>query len=248
MLSKPEAVMDLMAITQRRTQLVSSEVSTESRVVRDFDRVVLRVDNVVNEVEVRQGETESLKITGRPDVLSRMKTEVRDGRLSITLGGSWSEKLGEALATSLSRQWVKCDLTVTQLTSLEIGGLARVHASDIKSDRLALTLCGAGQVKIESLAVGALDVGLRGTCQMEVEGQVTEQRVAVEGMGHYRAPSLRSRRAMVELRGSGKATICALEDLDVTTRGLGLVEYYGTPKVKKDGSPLTSVVRLGGSD
>ncbi|HUW14019.1 MAG TPA: DUF2807 domain-containing protein, partial [Anaerolineae bacterium] len=67
--------------------MVATETVTECRVVRDFDRVALRVDNTVCEVVIRQGERESLIVSGRPDTLSRLKTEVRDGELSITLGG-----------------------------------------------------------------------------------------------------------------------------------------------------------------
>ena len=226
--------------------MAANGVSTESRVVSGFDRVWLQVDGAVSELVVRQGEQESLIVTGRPDILSRVRTDVIDGRLSITLSGSWSEKLGRALATSLTRQWIRCDLTVNQLTGLEIGGLGRVHAHSISSERLALKLHGAGQVKVDSLDAGALQVDLNGACQMEVAGKVTEQRVVVEGMGHYRSPKLESRRATVEIRGTGKANVWATDKLDVMVRGMGSVEYHGAPKVRKNVTPMASVVRING--
>ena len=222
--------------------MVSTDTVTECRVVRDFDRVVLRVDNTVNEVVVRQGEREPLIVSGRPDTLSRLKTEVRDGELSITLGGGWSDKLQRALATSLTRQWIKCDLTVRRLTSLELGGLVRAHASAIQSDHLSVSVCGAGRVNLESLTAGRLDVVMRGTCQVEATGQVREQKVAIDGMGHYDAPKLESRKTVMDLRGAGRATVWAVEDLHVTSRGIGSVEYHGTPRVKKHASPLANVI------
>jgi hypothetical protein len=56
---------------------------------------------------------------------------------------------------------------------------------------------------------------------------------------------MRSQRATVQLKGTGKATVWATDELDVTARGLGIVEYYGTPHVKKNGSPMAGVVMMG---
>jgi hypothetical protein len=98
-------------------------------------------------------------------------------------------------------------------------------------------------VSIEALASDLLDVSMRGTCQMQVTGTVGEQRIDLEGMGNYDAPRLQCRSSTVNVKGSGKATVWAAENLDVTIRGLGNVEYYGTPKVTKQVSPMASVVR-----
>ena len=92
---------------------------------------------------------------------SRIKTEVRDGKLDIRIGGSWLDKLGHALPTGLTRQWIKYSLTVKKLTGLEISGAARVKASDIETDRFALKLSGTGQVNIEALSAEVLEVDLR---------------------------------------------------------------------------------------
>jgi len=42
-----------------------------------------------------------------------------------------------------------------------------------------------------------------------------------------------------------EATVWAVEDLDVAIRGIGNVEYYGTPTVKKSVSGIGSVTSLG---
>ena len=131
---------------------------TESREVSNFDRVFLRD---YGELVITQGEQESLTIETHPDVLPQIKTEVRDGKLDIRIGGSWLDKLGHALSTGLTRQWIKYSLTVKKLTGLEISGAARVKASDIETDRFALKLSGTGQVNIEALSAEVLEVDLR---------------------------------------------------------------------------------------
>lgn len=215
---------------------------TESREVSNFDRVFLRD---YGELVITQGEQESLTIETHPDVLPQIKTEVKSGTLDIRIGGSWMDKLGHAISTSFTRQWIKYNLTVKKLTGLEIAGAVRVNASDIETDRLALKLGGAGQVNIESLSAEVLEVDLPGTGAIKVSGKVGEQRIAMSGAGSYSAPKLESRRATVDLRGAGQATIWAIEDLDVAIRGLGSVKYYGTPTVKKSVSGLGAVTRLG---
>jgi hypothetical protein len=215
---------------------------TESREVSNFDRVFLRD---YGELVITQGEQESLTIETHPDILPQIKTEVKNGELVIKIGGSWLDKLGHALSTSLTRQPIKYDLTVKKLTGLEIAGAVRVNASDIETDRLALKLGGAGQVNIGALSAEVLEVDLPGAGAINISGKVGKQRIAISGAGSYSAPKLESRRASVDLRGAGQATVWAIEDLDVAIRGLGSVEYYGTPTVKKSVSGLGSVTSLG---
>ena len=214
----------------------------ESREVSNFDQVGLRG---YGELVITQGEEESLTIEAHPDILPKIKTEVRDGKLIIKISGSWLDKLGHAISTSLTRQWIKYNLTVKKLTGLEIAGAVSVKASNIETDRLALRLSGAGQVNIESLSAEVLEIDLPGACAIKVSGKVGEQRIAMSGAGSYSAPKLESRRASVDLRGAGQATVWAVEELDVAIRGLGSVEYYGTPTVKKSISGIGTVTSLG---
>ena len=215
---------------------------TESREVSNFDRVFLRD---YGELVITQGEEESLTIETDRDILPKIKTEVREGRLVIKIGGHWLDKLGHALSTSLTRHWIKYRLAVKKLTGLEITGAVSAKASEITTDRLALELSGAGQVNIEALSAEILEVDLPGACTINISGKVGEQRIVMSGAGSYKAPKLESTRASVDLRGAGQATVWAVEELDVAIRGLGSVEYYGSPTVKKSVSGIGTVTSLG---
>jgi hypothetical protein len=220
----------------------TSNLATESREVSNFDRVALRD---YGELVIMQGERESLTIEADADILPQIKTEVKNGTLDIRIGGSWMDKLGHALSTSFTRQWIKYNLTVKKLTGLEIAGAIRVNASDLETDRLALKLSGAGQVNIQALSAEVLEVDSPGAGAINIGGKVEEQRIVISGAGSYKAPKLESKRASVDLRGAGHATVWAVENLDVAIRGLGNVEYYGTPTVKKNISGLGTVTSLG---
>ena len=194
----------------------TGNLATESREVSNFDRVFLRD---YGELVITQGEEESLTIETDRDILPQIKTEVREGKLIIKIGGSWMDKLGHAFSTSLTRHAIKYNLAVRKLTGLEIAGVVSVKASDIETDRLAL----------------------------KVSGKVGEQRIAISGAGSYKASKLESARVSVNLTGAGQATVRAIENLDVAIRGIGSVEYYGSPTVKKSVSGIGSITSLGNS-
>jgi hypothetical protein len=218
---------------------------SETREVVCFTRVTLRAQNMENDLVIRQGEPESLIIEANQELLSRIKTVVRDGELAISIDGSWSDKVKEALATSLTRQVIKYTLTVKKLTALDIAGIAHVKAGNIETDRLALRLFGPGSISFVSLIAGLLEVDLTGGCQVNLKGKVAEQKITIGAMGIYNAPDLESKKAVARLGGPGKVTVWVTEDLDVTISGPGSLEYYGAPKVKRNISPLGSVVSLG---
>jgi hypothetical protein len=220
----------------------TGDLVTESREVGNFDRVAL---SDYGHLVITQGEEESLTIEAERDVLAKIQTEVREGRLDISIGASWRDKLGHALSTSLTRKGIKYSLSVQKLAGLEILGAARVNVSNLKTDRLGLTSGGAGDVNIESLIAEQLEVDLRDAGTIELTGQVAEQNVSIGGAGLYRAPKLASKRARVTLRGAGRATVWVLEDLDVDIHGLGSVQYYGLATVRKNISGLGSVTHLG---
>jgi hypothetical protein len=227
-----------MATTDRITQSIE---------VGNFDRIALHVNNVDNEVVIKQGEHEALTIEARSDVLARLKAEVRNSQLIIQLGGSWSDKISAALATSLSRPRIKYVVTVKHLAGLDIAGLAHVRANNITTERLQVKYGGLGDLRMNGLNAQRLDVDVTmpSPCEIEVAGRVDEQHVSLNGMGEYDAHGLESRKAAVALKGPGGHAIVRVEDeLNVTIGGPGRVDYYGQPRVTKKIAPLGAVTHL----
>lgn len=220
----------------------TGNLATESREVKDFDRVILRD---YGELIIEQGEQESLTIETDADILPRIETKVEGGTLTLAHGGSWADRIGNALTTSLTRKPIRYSLTAKKLRGLEVRGAATVRASSIETDQLTLGLGGAGSVKVESLTAHSLEVDLPGMGSVALSSHVSEQTITMSGAGSYKAPKLESKKATVDLRGAGKATVWVVENLDVTIRGLGSVEYYGTPAVKRKVSGLGSVTSRG---
>jgi hypothetical protein len=213
-------------------------MATETREVSGFEQVVL---DEYGELLLTQGAQPSLTIEADEDVLSRIETEVKEGTLTIGIGGTWWDKLGMALNGVLSGRKIVYQLTVVELTGVTVRGAGRVKCAELHTDSLAIRVAGAGEVTIGSLSTKQLGVEVPGAGRVQLAGQAGEQRVALTGAGTYRAPKLDSQKAQVRLTGVGSATISVAQELEATIQGVGSVEYYGTPSVKER---ITGVGRL----
>ena len=222
---------------ERSKKMTGNERVVENREVGGFNRVVLCVHNMMNEIEITQGEHEALTIEGRPEVLAKITTVVRGGELAIRLDGSLLDKLGFALTTSLTRAVVRYHLTVRELAGLELIGLVNANAAKLRAENLSLKLKGAGGIAIGSLVARQVNVDLHGACRISLSGQVEGQDVKLRGPGLYEALDLKSRRAFVNLKELGRARVWAVDRLGVKVRGLGRVEVRGTPEIREDISP-----------
>jgi hypothetical protein len=221
----------------------SENFVTEEREVSGFDRVSM---SNYGELIIIQGESEALTIEAHDaDTLSRIYTKVSDGELAIGIRGTFMDRVGDVLSTGLGGQRIRYSLTVKELKRLFISGAARVTASDLKTDHLAIKLTGAGSVRIKGLRAGSLQIDLPGAGKIELAGYAEEQKAQISGAGHYMAAKLESRKASVILSGAGKAIVWTNDDLQVKITGLGSVDYYGSPEVKQEITGLGNVVRLG---
>ena len=178
------------------------DVASEPRnVASGFDEVELRG---VGNLSIRQTGSESLSVEAEEDVLPKIRTEVEDGRLIVG---------PEPNATIHATEPINYELTVKDLSALEVSGAGNVDAEGISTDELAVTISGTGDVKIA--------------------GRADSQQVDISGSGNYRAGALESKEAKVGVSGSGAALVNVSEALDAEVSGVGSVEYVGDPAVNE---------------
>ena len=222
--------------------MYTTTYQSETRTVSGFERVLLHSQHE-NELVITQGETEALTIEAPADILPRIRSQVRQGRLTIELEGGLAEKISDALTTSLSRPRIRYHLAVKDLSELEIRAVATVEMTRLATPQLALKISGVADVRIDSLTAERLTLEFRGPGRVEIAGQVVEQQVDLFGPGLYYAHDLASCRARVGLRGMGQAQVWAEDSLEVRVDGPGGVTYRGRPQVKQHVSPIGYVTR-----
>lgn len=98
--------------------------------VAPFERMELR--DPVNWVDIvaEPGERELVVVEGPPSMLARLRADVEDGTLRITLGGSVADHVRDAFTTSLTRRRLTYRVQARRLLEVRVGGLVRiaVHA------------------------------------------------------------------------------------------------------------------------
>jgi len=214
----------------------SGSVVTEDRPVSDFNRVSL---TGVGEVIIAQGEEESLTVRADDNIMRYIKTEVKNGTLIL---GFTDEVKNKRIRPS---KRIKFNLSVKDVTGLDISGAGDVNVASLDTDRLEIVVGGAGDVSLSSLTAEELVVHLNGAGHVELAGQVAEQNVKINGFGAYQAAKLESQTAIVGVNGAGSATLWATDTLDVRIPGAGNVTYYGHPNVTKKITGVGTIISRG---
>ncbi len=180
----------------------SGETTSESRDVSGFEEVELRG---VGNLSIQQGDSEALTVEAEEDVLPKIGTKVKDNRLI----------LGPKRNTTIDTTGpITYELTLKDLTALEVSGPGDVEAEDISTDELAVKINGTGDV--------------------EISGETDNQNVEISGSGDYQAEDLESEQAEVDVGGTGSAIVNVSDELDAKVSGTGSVEYVGDPTVNQD--------------
>jgi len=200
-------------------RVAGAVTATESRAVSGFDEVEWRG---VGELAIEQTGHERLSIEAEPAVLAMVAAEVRRRRLSIGfLPGSFQ-----------TQEPVRFRLEVISLTRLDTQGSGAIRIGPLTTPDLALQLAGSGELHLAHLSARTLRLRLDGSVGAVIDGgEVESQRITLTGSGRCRSPRLASRRADIDIEGSGSVEIAASEQLSVQIAGSGRVVYLGDPRV-----------------
>jgi hypothetical protein len=171
--------------------------ATEVRDVAAFDGVDLAGSN---NVVIRVGGKRSVVVRADDNLLARVTTEVRAGRLVIAnTAGSFT-----------TRSPMSVEVTVPTLTALTLSGSGNIVVSGVRADRLSVTLPGSGTLTGSGTAA-RLDVAVGGS------GTVQLTRLAASDV-----------RAVVS--GSGSIFVTATGSLEASVSGSGSILYAGAPR------------------
>lgn len=205
----PEPVSAVTGAVAPAPAVPQSGEASESRQVSGFTGVEL---TSIGDLHIEQTGTESLTIDADADVLPQLTSNVSDGVL----------ELGVAPGTTVTtNRPVVYRLTVAALDSIAVSGRGDVTLSNLRADRLAVEVDGAGGATLA--------------------GTVGAQTVTISGTGHYDGEDLQSADATVTIGGAGKAVVRVSDRLDARVSGVGSVEYIGDPQVTQHTSGVGSV-------
>jgi hypothetical protein len=174
----------------------SGVASTQARSVSQFTGVDLAG---LNNVVVHAGGRQSVVVHADSNLLRRVTTRVRAGRLVIgTTPGDLATKSPMYVAVTLP--------------SIE-----------------ALTLRGDGTITVSNLDSRRLTVRLPGTGMIRATGRARQLDVTISGSGTALLSALVARDVKAGVSGQGSIVLTALHRLDARVSGSGMIVYAGNP-------------------
>jgi hypothetical protein len=191
-------------------------------------------------VVITQGEDESLTIKGSDNVVPLVKTTVRGGVLAIEL----DENINP-LGVNNAEEVLSFNITVKDMSSLALSGLAEVEMGSLSTSTLTLDMSGAGHVQLSELAVQDVEITVSGLGGIEVTGEATHATIDIPGAGEVDAGDLECQTADVTISGLGTATVWVTDELTGTISGAGNVRYYGDPVTNTQSTGLGQFESLG---
>ena len=204
----------------------------EKREVSGFSALMFRG---MGRIDLLQGDHEELVILAQPEILSRIKTEVREGTLHIDYDEDWKDWTG---IRTLSGDKIVFRLMMKEILSLSISGVGSLDTPRIETGNLSLSITGPGFLTVGELKTTSLAASLSGVGAIDVAGTTDELAVTLSGAGAFKGSRLAAGKANVRLSGVGTATVWAKDTLETSLSGAGVIEYYGSPQLVQSNTGL----------
>lgn len=194
---------------------------TIDRSVGEYDRVALAG---WFDVELVDGNEGKLTLTGESNLLEYIKTEVKDGKLTI------KQKKGINLKPSNWDEGIVIVVPVESIEGVSLSGSGDIVGKTIlKSNNFKTAISGSGDITLE-VESKSLDASMSGSGDMRLSGRTTDFEVSVSGSGDIRAYDLEADFVEAQVSGSADIKVTANEMLKARVSGSGDIRYKGNPK------------------
>lgn len=215
-----------------RIAAAQPKTATETRAVSGYEAIDWQG---VGELTINQDGREGVVLEAEPRLLSRIRTEVRNGTLVLHFAeGSFTTEAPIRFAVSLK-----------SLRRLTASGSGDIRIGRLTTPGLTLRLDGAGDLVIDELASDRLDLRVEGSGSVTIaSGEVGEQVVEIDGSGSYHGEAMRSERCRLTISGSADASVYVRRALDIRVSGSGDVRYRGEPRVTQSIDGAGSIERI----
>jgi hypothetical protein len=218
-----------------QTVVGSGNIVQETRSVTGATGVELR--GVAN-LTIEQGAPEELILQTDDNLLALILTDVEGGILVIRSAPGFDLQ---------PSQTMEANLRLISIDSIMLTGVGGITVPDLTTTQLELTKSGVGSIEIVDLDAQTLDVLMSGIGDISVDGgQVNDQLITLTlgSLGDYNAENLSSLTVVVEIAGSGSATVRVNTTLNANITGSGTVFCHGSPVVTRTGNGSGSVLKL----
>lgn len=212
----------------------SGEVTTDTRVIATFDRIVLAGEG---QVLFGSGSDGEIEIETDDNLVSHIEADVSGDTLTI------GTRSGVDIDPT---QGVTYRLGCPELTAASLRGAGTIDLNRCATTAgLELELTGAGTIVAPELDVSSLRAVLSGAGNIEAEGRADRLEVVVSGAGNFDGADLQATDGGVESTGAGQTWLWVTDTLDARLTGVGNIRYYGEPTVTTTVTGVGAIEALG---
>ncbi len=211
---------------------IKAEGATEERTmdVGSFDSIVIEGNMLDLRVHLSNGENE-MRISCDRAYFDSFRLDNNDHTLYVDTEGTMGERIDMYIAAP-------------EFDSIDCRGAAEFSGEGLAGEDLIIGVAGACSGSL-GLDYTEVDVELSGAGSLALSGKTDRLNITCAGACDIRAKELTTRICKVSLAGAGGVEIRCEEKLDATIGGIGTIDYWGSPEVRKVAGGIGTVTRKG---
>lgn len=190
------------------------------RELKPFDHLVL--SGVFN-VKIESGDQEKVVINTREEILEYITIENKNNKLTIKTDDKYKNiKAGK----------INILVVCKELSVLKITGVGNVESTNaIKGDDLELFISSVGKTEL-NLKVNSIMAKVSAVGDISIIGSAEKATINTSGVGNFNLSKFIIKDVHMVNSGIGNVSVHATENLDLTSSGIGQVNYFGNPNAK----------------
>jgi hypothetical protein len=195
---------------------------TETFAIDDFSGVELKEAAIVN---IKQGPVQEVIVTGRENILDKLKTEVN--------GGIWEIDLGRDCFNDLQ---LTIDITVPAIDELHVSGSGDMLVGDFTDmGNLDLSITGSGVLELgEFTGTQDIDAKISGSGEILARRafpDLEKLNIELTGSGNFDGFQLITKDLDARIAGSGNLFVTVEDYVNIRITGSGDMHYKGNPLI-----------------
>jgi hypothetical protein len=214
----------------------NSDVITETRQAGSFNRVINEGEF---DVYIIQDSVDEILIEAESNLIPLIRTRIEGSALVIDTRDNLQNNFP-----------MKVYVHTTELSEVKLSGSGLMHAEDIITGDLEITISGSGDIFFSGVAEhvqtsisgsGTMDLGLictdlnadiSGSGDMDIVGAANSGDIHISGSGSVSAYDFILQECHATISGSGSIYVTVEDYLNVNISGSGDVYYLGSPQIE----------------
>ena len=197
-------------------------IVTETLDLEPFDALTLMGSN---NVTIKQGEIQEIKVTGYPNIIKELNRSVNNKL--------WEIRLDDACYKNAD---YSVEITIPFLTEANLTGSGNMIVYDfMEQGDQTYRVLGSGNLSLDAnTGTEALNVFLTGSGNITCNADFTDLKsldINNTGSGDYSGFSIQSNTCNIIVSGSGNSNVSVQDELNVSITGSGNVNYKGNPVI-----------------